>query len=177
MWAISLRSCKSPSVTRNPAASSKSLPGVRMVTATLTGSWWRPRTWIAIGSSVARRSGRSEPLPAPARRHHSDLGRRMTRGRTNLVCQFSRRPRAPRRRLVHGRESTDGPVSQHARPLFQQRLHRLAVSHGDNGDRHDRREATGDLDGCQRLAEDDHRGQAATIGLLDPITEETEAST
>ena len=40
-------------------ASSKSLPGVRMVTATLTGSWAGPPARISMGSSAARRSARS----------------------------------------------------------------------------------------------------------------------
>jgi hypothetical protein len=47
---------------RNPAASSKSLPGVRMVTPTVCGSWPGPATRISSGSSLTRLSGlRSRP--------------------------------------------------------------------------------------------------------------------
>ena len=49
-----------PSVTQNPTASSKSWPGVRIVTVTGgCASWSAPRTRISIGSSVTSRSGRS----------------------------------------------------------------------------------------------------------------------
>jgi hypothetical protein len=48
----------SPSVYRKPTASSKSLPGVRRVTATLCGFWPGPAARISMGSSEASRSGR-----------------------------------------------------------------------------------------------------------------------
>ena len=47
-----------------PTANSKSWPGVRMVTATLIGSWPGPPARISIGSSVAIRSGRSMTFPS-----------------------------------------------------------------------------------------------------------------
>jgi hypothetical protein len=61
---MSLRPAISPSVWRNPAASSKSWPGVRMVTETLVASCPGPPTRISIGSSVANRSGRSAADPS-----------------------------------------------------------------------------------------------------------------
>ena len=42
-----------PSVWQNPTASSKSLPGVRIVVETTV-----PSSWIVIGSSTIRSSGR-----------------------------------------------------------------------------------------------------------------------
>src|SRR5436305_11608124 len=60
MSTMSPAACTKPSVTRNPAASSRSSPGVRMTTATL----W-PSTRISRGSSTARRSLPSAP-PEPS---------------------------------------------------------------------------------------------------------------
>ena len=54
----------SPSVSRNPVASSASWPGVRIVTATSMGAWPGPAARIAIGSSPASRSSRSSAAPA-----------------------------------------------------------------------------------------------------------------
>src|SRR6267378_1531225 len=55
-----------PSPCRNPAASSKSAPGVRMVTAAVC-RLWRARTRISSGSSVASRSERlRDPAPSNA---------------------------------------------------------------------------------------------------------------
>ena len=52
----------SPSVRQKPAASSKSLPGVRIVTTSGCGSWRGPCTRISSGSSVTSASGRSRAL-------------------------------------------------------------------------------------------------------------------
>jgi hypothetical protein len=49
----------SPSVKQNPAASSKSWPGVRMVVATST-----PSRWISSGSSTMSWSGRRRSSPS-----------------------------------------------------------------------------------------------------------------
>ncbi len=51
--ATSPAACTTPSLTRNPAARSKSSPGVRIVTVS-----GRPPTLISIGSSAASVSGR-----------------------------------------------------------------------------------------------------------------------
>src|SRR5215203_1993621 len=56
-----------PSPYRNPAASSKSAPGVRMVTATVCLEPPETRR-ISIGSSVARTSGRTRALPSSTTR-------------------------------------------------------------------------------------------------------------
>ena len=53
-----------PSVNKNPAASSKSPPGVRIVTATGVASCPGPETRISNGSSLASVSGRSERTPS-----------------------------------------------------------------------------------------------------------------
>ena len=49
---------------RNPTASSKSPPGVRIVTATGCSSWSGPAARISMGSSVASVSGRSPATPS-----------------------------------------------------------------------------------------------------------------
>src|SRR5258706_11972978 len=59
----SLAVCSKPSVTRNPAASSRSSPGVRMTMAML----W-PSTRISNGSSVARKSLSSDSVHPVIRR-------------------------------------------------------------------------------------------------------------
>ena len=61
---ISSRAVIRPSVARKPAASSKSWPGVRMVTATCTVGWPGPRARISSGSSLARRSLRRRVVDA-----------------------------------------------------------------------------------------------------------------
>ncbi len=66
---ISSSAAMMPSVWHRPTASSKSLPGVRIATATGTGSCPGPWTRISIGSSVARRSRRSRDLLAVDREH------------------------------------------------------------------------------------------------------------
>ena len=48
-----------PSVRRNPTASSASWPGVRIVTATATGSWSGPAARISSGASPTIRSART----------------------------------------------------------------------------------------------------------------------
>ena len=57
-------SAAGPRSAGSPAASSKSLPGVRIVTATRTASWPGPAARISSGSSPARRSLRSRPAPS-----------------------------------------------------------------------------------------------------------------
>ena len=49
-----------PSVKQNPAASSKSLPGVRIVVDTTV-----PSSWMVIGSSTMRSSGRRRAPSGP----------------------------------------------------------------------------------------------------------------
>ena len=59
-----------PSVRRKPIASSSSKPGVRIVTATATGSWPGPAARISSGSSPTTRSPRNssdEPRTATTR--------------------------------------------------------------------------------------------------------------
>ena len=56
-------------MTQNPTASSKSLPGVRMVTASACGSAPGACTRISIGSSVTSRSGRSRAVGAVDTEH------------------------------------------------------------------------------------------------------------
>src|SRR3990170_533153 len=53
-----------PSVKRNPTASSKSPPGVLIVTATDRWSWPGPCTRISSGSSAAKVSVRSDRTPS-----------------------------------------------------------------------------------------------------------------
>src|SRR5438128_2438249 len=73
-----------PSVCRNPADSSKSFPGVRMMTARLLGSCPGPATRISIGSSAASLSGRDDRCPSrtATTRVVSVLRRRGTRDRS-----------------------------------------------------------------------------------------------
>ena len=92
-----------PSVNRNPAASSKSPPGVRIVTATALARPGRgPATRISRGSSVASASGRSDRgrrrAPSTTRTgvtlrrtcsgggHASSMARRTARG---LTCSHT----------------------------------------------------------------------------------------
>src|SRR6476659_9774156 len=72
-----------PSVRQNPTANSKSLPGVRMITAngvaSPLGGWMR----TSIGSSVTMRSGRSRTAPSLHARTRTDVvGRRVASGVT-----------------------------------------------------------------------------------------------
>ena len=69
-----------PSVRQKPTASSKSLPGVRIVTASGRGSWPGPCTRISIGSSVTSLSGRSCDPVAVERAHAHDGHRAASSG-------------------------------------------------------------------------------------------------
>ena len=60
---IGVESSIRPSVRRKPAASSRSCPGVRIVTATSTGASPGPAARIASGSSPLSRSSRSSTVP------------------------------------------------------------------------------------------------------------------
>ncbi len=194
----------SPSLTRKPAASSKSLPGVRIVTATLTGSWCLPLTWIAIGSSVARRSGRSRPMP-PASAASTRIGvverRTAGRGAGDAACGCADCREAPPASSDMGRSLTITICSSRCpRPS---RAHASQSAAAATSARHPSRVAchsTADsngwwcrvatiaiatiatrpqptwtmVSGCPRMTS---AATAAMMGLLDPITDETEAST
>ena len=58
----------SPSVRRKPTASSRSAPGVRIVTATLVGPWPGPEARISNGSSTATQSKSSVAPAGPSTR-------------------------------------------------------------------------------------------------------------
>ena len=53
-----------PSVNKKPTASSKSWPGVRIVTETDSGSWPGAPALISIGSSVTTKSGFEPDRPS-----------------------------------------------------------------------------------------------------------------
>ncbi len=83
---------------QKPTASSKSWPGVRIVTA--TGSAARPGPWtrISIGSSVTSRSGRSISRPSSIALH-PHRGHRSA-GRGGHGARLPGRPDTPSRRVV-----------------------------------------------------------------------------
>ena len=87
-----------PSVRRNPTASSASLPGVRIVTATATGSWRGPAARISSGASPTTRSSRTSSDVAadrhdPAAGHVPDR-RRAVAAQAGHVVASSARPNA-----------------------------------------------------------------------------------
>ena len=77
---MSVADSRIPSVRHKPTASSKSLPGVRIVTANGAGSWPGPNTRISIGSSVASRSRRAVAMPASTVNTRADVTGRRTTG-------------------------------------------------------------------------------------------------
>ena len=70
---------------QKPTASSKSFPGVRMVTASASGSCPGPCTRISIGSSVTSLSGRSSTRPWSSACTRTDVVGRRTGPRVTVA--------------------------------------------------------------------------------------------